>query len=445
MGHVINQARVKQRSLVVTLLDLKNAFGEVHHNLIQEVLSYHHIPEHIKCFVRNLYTDFKTSIITQDFNTPFITVGCGVLQGDCLSPLLFNLCFNTFIQHIKSDEYRQCGFFNKSVVNSTLLSHRPIHWFQFANDAAVVSGQENENQLLLTRFTLWCQWADMVIRVGKCVTFGMKQVRTKSVQYQPKLFINSQLVPCVSTGSSFKYLGRCFDFQMSNYMHKSELINMTNTILAQIDQLPLHPKYKMLLYSRHLLSKISWHFTVADLSNTWVSENLDNTVASYVRKWLEIPVCGTLSNVCLTKAKCGLSRYPPSINFSQCQTVARNALKCSPNEDIKHLWKSTSTHTNLQYDRYRDTKEVLNAFRSSQEERLQSHLVSQGSFFSAVISQSLPKLNSIRSSVLSGLLFSLIYQKIFSTLQFDTSLTLSQLERIFPNGDLLPHLIVIFA
>jgi len=57
----------------------------------------------------------------------------------------------------------------------TLLSLRPIHWFQFADDAAVVSGQENENQLLLNRFTLWCQWADMIIRVDKCVTFGMKK------------------------------------------------------------------------------------------------------------------------------------------------------------------------------------------------------------------------------------------------------------------------------
>ena len=157
---------------------------------------------------------------------------------------------------------------------------------------------------------------------------------------------------------------------MNNYMHKSELIDMTNTILAQIDQLPSHPKYKILLYSRHLLSKIFWHFAVADLSKTWVSENLDNIVASYVRNWLEIPVCGILSNVFLTRAKFGLSLYPPSIKFSQCQTVARNALKCSPNEDIKHLWKSTSTYTNLQYDRYKDTKEVLKAFRSSQEEKL---------------------------------------------------------------------------
>jgi len=61
----------------------------------------------------------------------------------------------------------------------------------------------------------------------------------------------------------------------------------------------------------------------------------------------------------------------------------------------------TSTHTNLQYDRYKDTKQVLKAFRSSQEKRLQSHLVSQGSFLSAAIS--IPKLNSTWSSVQSHL------------------------------------------
>ena len=32
MAHIIDRARARQRSLVVTLLDLKNAFGEVHHN-----------------------------------------------------------------------------------------------------------------------------------------------------------------------------------------------------------------------------------------------------------------------------------------------------------------------------------------------------------------------------------------------------------------------------
>ena len=32
MADIVNKARTKQRSLVITLLDLKNAFGEVHHN-----------------------------------------------------------------------------------------------------------------------------------------------------------------------------------------------------------------------------------------------------------------------------------------------------------------------------------------------------------------------------------------------------------------------------
>ena len=40
LAYVINNARVKQRSLHVTLLDLKNAFGEVNHNLLDCVFEY---------------------------------------------------------------------------------------------------------------------------------------------------------------------------------------------------------------------------------------------------------------------------------------------------------------------------------------------------------------------------------------------------------------------
>ena len=99
----------------------------------------------------------------------------------------------------------------------------------------------------------------MIIRVDKCITFGEKKSTTKSIQYQPKLFINNQMIPCVDNGDSLKYLGRYFDFGMTNTMHKSKLTVELNKILSQIDLLPFHPKHKILLYSRHLLSKISWH------------------------------------------------------------------------------------------------------------------------------------------------------------------------------------------
>ena len=105
MAQVINKARVKQRSLVITLLDLKNAFGEVDHNLIPEVLKYHHT----FCISKHA-SNFHTSIITKSFKTPFIKVGRGVLQGDCLSPLTFNPCFNTFNRYISDPQFAQFGF-----------------------------------------------------------------------------------------------------------------------------------------------------------------------------------------------------------------------------------------------------------------------------------------------------------------------------------------------
>ena len=46
-------------------------------------------------------------------------------------------------------------------------------------------------------------WGNMIIRVDKCVTFGIRKSVTKSVQFHPKLLINHDLVLCVKTGASF--------------------------------------------------------------------------------------------------------------------------------------------------------------------------------------------------------------------------------------------------
>ena len=158
MGHVSNKARLKQCSVVITLLDRKNAFGEVHHNLINSVLS----PYSSNCSAthcKSLYR-FHSSIISDCFTTPAIPFPRGVLQGDCLSPLLFNLCFNIFIQFIKQEKYTHLGFSPHDA--SDHLFH-PIHWVQFADDAAVLTSDERENQLLLNCFTRWCEWAYMQV------------------------------------------------------------------------------------------------------------------------------------------------------------------------------------------------------------------------------------------------------------------------------------------
>ena len=66
-------------------------------------------------------------------------------------------------------------------VSNNCVPLNPARRFQFADDAAVINGHERANQLLLNRFTLWCQWSDMLIRVNKCSTFGIKKETTTSV------------------------------------------------------------------------------------------------------------------------------------------------------------------------------------------------------------------------------------------------------------------------
>ena len=83
MAYLINKARVKQSSAIITLLDLKNAFGEVHRNLVKSILAYHHVPEATQSLVTSLYTDFHSNIISDSVSTPDIPFKRGGLQRDC--------------------------------------------------------------------------------------------------------------------------------------------------------------------------------------------------------------------------------------------------------------------------------------------------------------------------------------------------------------------------
>ena len=155
----------------------------------------------------------------------------------------------------------------------------------------------------------------------------------------------------------------------------------------------------ILLYHRLLLSKISWNLTIADISKTWIIENLDSIVSKYIRQWLELPISATLSSLIIKRSKYGISLVLPSIKFIQCQTNTRNKLKSSPNNDIVHLWEETSHHTNIQYDQYRNSKQALKAIQTKHEDRINHELLSQGFVISSILKYSLSSTTAIWSKV----------------------------------------------
>ena len=125
---------------------------------------------------------------------------------------------------------------------------------------------------------------------------------------------------------------------MDNQIHMSEVLDLLQDLRRRIDSLSCHLWNNLLIYHQFVLSKLSWHLTIADLSKIWVVQNLDNVVRKCARQWLDRPISSTLGTLILQRSKFGINLILPSIKFTQCQTVKRNALKTSPNLDINSLW-----------------------------------------------------------------------------------------------------------
>ena len=105
LATTIQEARKKHRSLTICWLDLTNAYGNVHHQLIQFSLNHYHAPIQFVNTVSNLYTNLRATITTKDWTTSEIPLQIGVYQGDPLSPMIFNTVMCTLVEAVRPNQH----------------------------------------------------------------------------------------------------------------------------------------------------------------------------------------------------------------------------------------------------------------------------------------------------------------------------------------------------
>ena len=123
----------------------------------------------------------------------------------------------------------------------------------------------------------------------------------------------------------------------------------------------------------------------------------------------------------------------------QCQVVVRNALKSSPNSDINALWSNSSIGCNIQYDQFRNTKQVLNAIQNDNEDRIHHDLKSQGFILTSILLHASSKTRGFWSKVQKNMprnIFNFTIKYLNNTLATD---------RTFANGLCLRHQLAPFA
>ena len=182
---------------------MQNAFGEINHHLLLKVLDYHHVPVELKSLIKDYYHNYAIYFGTDNYSTEPLLVRKGALQGDCLSPLLFN---NTLIKTINDKKVKCIGYNYCDIVS-------PHRCFQIADDSTLVTSTEEDSQLLLNVFTKRCTCASLILKVSKCKISGIKRCGCKSIQSKPYLQTKNELItppptPRVKINVCFVYLGK---------------------------------------------------------------------------------------------------------------------------------------------------------------------------------------------------------------------------------------------
>ena len=91
------------------------------HNKLWKILKEMGIPDHLTCFVRNLYVDQEKTVRSGHGTTDWFQIGKGVRQGCMLSPCLFKLYAEYIIRNAGLDEDKlESRFLGKISVTSDI-------------------------------------------------------------------------------------------------------------------------------------------------------------------------------------------------------------------------------------------------------------------------------------------------------------------------------------
>ena len=178
LAAILAEAKKKHKSLAVCWLDLANAYGSVHHSLIQFALKHYHAPPQFCQVLEALYSELSAQVITTDWATPLIPLQIGVYQGDPLSVVIFNTVMNTLVDTLQTR--LDLGY---TISGST----HQINLLQYADDTCLLANSPASCQYLLNIVDDWLQWSGMQAKVAKCHSMALQGSTGRPID--PKLHL----------------------------------------------------------------------------------------------------------------------------------------------------------------------------------------------------------------------------------------------------------------
>jgi hypothetical protein len=273
LAATIKAARRNKRSLAIAWLDIANAYGSVHHSLIQFSMAHYHAPPEFCRLLQSWYSGLSATISTDEWTTPPVPLSTGVYQGDPLSVVIFLSVMNTLSDTLSTR--KDLGF----TLPSSSIS---INHLLYADDACVISNTPAGCQHLLDMVQRWLEWAQLKAKVTKCRSMVIQASTGRRVS--PGLSICGGSIPPAEE-DSFKFLGMPVRISKNSTSAKASLHQNLQRMLALVEETPLTRQQKLRLFKHGICPRLSWSLLVEDLSITWLGRELQPLATRALKRW----------------------------------------------------------------------------------------------------------------------------------------------------------------
>ena len=347
----MKEAKEDQRQIVVSWIDLANAYGSVRHNLIQFAMEWFHVPKEIQKLIFNYYEKLMAKVKTKEWTSGFFLFDIGLFQGCVLSTILFICVFQLLLDFLKPLRKKH-GFRFKQTATRILAE-------AYADDLAQVTKDARGNQICCDATDKWLKWTKtMRAKPVKCISWGMKRFNNyKSEKFEPvngktydafdpKLTIAGKQMNYILNEDGdafkdrhFKFLGRQVRYDLGEHEIKEKIYKDFVTDVDKVAKDPVNGLMKLWLYQFGIRLRMTWPLLIHDLDVTFAT-TLQTHIQPLLKKWAGVGK--TVDPGILYRAydHLGLRLTSMADHYKSSQLVKAQLLKYSVDANVRKVWQA---------------------------------------------------------------------------------------------------------
>ena len=270
---VVDQHIKKPESLSYAFMDVKKAFDSVSHDALRKAYIRAGLPAGLVSLLEDMYTG-NTTILSADPQQNKIKLRRGVLQGDPLSPVLFNLVMDDVLAGLSPN------------IGADLGTSK-INCLMFADDAVLMAQTPLGLQHNITTYVDRMAVFGLSVNASKCAAVHIKadkQHKRWYVATDIPLYAGHQKIKALHIGESYRYLGltTCVNKGLSSA--KQQL----KTMLGNLSTSVLKPQQRLSVLKTNVLPRVLFETGLEHRSDCFLND-LDIRIRKEVRRWLHLP------------------------------------------------------------------------------------------------------------------------------------------------------------